>query len=83
MWNFLSLGLDRPGKRPERCSRPNSHGGCSGRCEVCDTDFAPLPEDPTGCLYALAHTWAADTTAPVIIRAQNVDDLTVAVATST
>ena len=50
---------------------------------MCDTDFAPLPEDPTGCLYVLAHTWAADTTAPVIIRAQNVDDLTVAVATST
>jgi hypothetical protein len=39
---------DRPGKRPERCTRPNSGCECSGRCEVCDTDFAPLPEDPTG-----------------------------------
>jgi hypothetical protein len=44
---------------------------------VCDTDFAPLAEDPTGRrLYALAHGWVADTATPVFIPAQNVDDPT-------
>jgi hypothetical protein len=28
IWNFLSLGPDRPGKRPERCARPDSRRGC-------------------------------------------------------
>jgi hypothetical protein len=48
--------------------------------EVSDSDIAQLPEDPTGQLYVLAHAWAAETATPVIIRAQQSDEITVRVA---
>lgn len=48
--------------------------------EVADSDLDPLPEDPTGRLYVLAHVWAADTATPMIIRAQHLDEVHVLVA---
>ncbi|WP_189030223.1 prevent-host-death protein [Nocardia rhizosphaerihabitans] len=48
--------------------------------EVSDADFDPLPEDPTGRLHVLSHAWAADTATAVLIRAQDGNEIIVAVA---
>jgi len=45
--------------------------------EVSDSDIAQIPEDPTGRLYVLAHARAAETATPVIIRAQQSDEIAV------
>jgi hypothetical protein len=48
--------------------------------EVSDDDFSPLPDDPTARLFVLSHAWAAATATPIIIRAQDIGDMKVAVA---
>ncbi|WP_067655318.1 hypothetical protein [Nocardia harenae] len=48
--------------------------------EVSDADFDPLPEDPTGRLHVLSHSWAAETASALRIRARGGASVTVAVA---
>ncbi|MFC8044918.1 nucleotidyl transferase AbiEii/AbiGii toxin family protein [Nocardia sp. NPDC057353] len=48
--------------------------------EVSDADFDPLPEDPTGRLHVLSHSWAAETASPLRLRARGSAAVTVAVA---
>ncbi len=48
--------------------------------EVTDAEIADLPEDPTDRLHVLAHAWAAATATPVLISADGLPGLTVAVA---
>jgi len=47
--------------------------------EVTDDELTNLPEDPTDRLHVLSHAWAAATATPVIIRADDMAELTVAV----
>jgi hypothetical protein len=47
--------------------------------EVTDAELAQLPTDPTDRLHVLSHAWAAVTATPVIIRTQDMPELTVAV----
>lgn len=48
--------------------------------EVTDAELTNLPEDPTDRLHVLSHAWGAATATPVIIRADDMAELTVAVA---
>ncbi len=48
--------------------------------EVKDAELDPLPDDPTDRLSVLAHAWAAMTAAPMLLRAQGLADVSVAVA---
>lgn len=48
--------------------------------EISDSAIAALPPDPTGQLYVLAHAWAAETATPMILRAQQSDEVRVRVA---
>lgn len=48
--------------------------------EVTDADLNDLPSDPTDRLHVLAHAWAASTASPMIIRANDIPDIEVAVA---
>lgn len=48
--------------------------------EISDSDIAALPPDPTGQLYVLAHAWAAKTATPVILRAEQSDEVLIRVA---
>jgi hypothetical protein len=47
--------------------------------EVTDAELAQLPTDPTDRLHVLSHAWAAATATPMIIRAKDMPDLTVAI----
>jgi hypothetical protein len=48
--------------------------------EVTDAEVADLPDDPTDRLHVLSHAWAAASATPMIIRAGEMSNLTVAVA---
>jgi hypothetical protein len=48
--------------------------------EVTDAELAALPDDPTDRLHVLAHAWAAATATLLVIRADNIAEVTVAVA---
>lgn len=48
--------------------------------EVKDSDYEPLPEDPSDRLHVLAHGWADTTATPMILRADNLDAVEVRVA---
>jgi hypothetical protein len=48
--------------------------------EVTDADLNDLPDDPTDRLHVLAHAWAASSASPVIIHANDMPALIVAVA---
>jgi len=48
--------------------------------EVTDADLNALPNDPTDRLHVLAHAWAASSASLMIIRANDMPDLEVAVA---
>jgi len=48
--------------------------------EVKDSDYEPLPEDPSDRLHVLAHGWAEETATPMVLRADNLDAVEVRVA---
>lgn len=48
--------------------------------EVKDSDYEPLPDDPTDRLHVLAHGWAEETATPLVLRADNLDAVEVRVA---
>lgn len=39
--------------------------------EVKDSDFQPLPDDPSDRLHVLAHGWAEETATPMLLRADD------------
>ncbi len=48
--------------------------------EVTDADLKNLPDDPTDRLHVLSHAWAAASATPVVIKAEGIPEVTVAVA---
>ncbi len=48
--------------------------------EVSDSDLSPLPEDPSDRLHVLAHEWANVSATPMLIKADNLESMTVQIA---
>lgn len=77
----LLVAASRPGTNPTGAVVTTPMGEVNvDVLEVSDLHFHPLPEDPSGRLYVLAHAWAADTASAVVLRAQGAPERAVAVA---